>query len=244
MGIVVALLLAAGGYAYYIYVHPATAIPVLNHRKHGLFKNRFTVLLLGEGLIQSGNRDVTNPKAPDQTDTMMLLSIDPSTDQASVLSVPRDTKINLPQAGGLAKINDANFVGGPKLAAKEVAKLLHVPVDYYIETTMYNFPAIVNLLGGLTVDVPYPMRYGTAVGAGAKYNIDLNPGVHHLDGLEVLQMARFRNTPLGDIGRIQNDQYILRLIVQKALSPSELPHLPEIIALLRGDITHTNPSPT
>jgi LCP family protein required for cell wall assembly len=235
-------ILAGAAYAYHFYKSAGAALAsgIPADKNQGPYKGRITILLLGEGLVQNGNTDITNPNVPDQSDSMMLLSVDPTTDQASVLSIPRDTMINLPAAGGLAKINDANFIGGPKLAAKVVEETIGVPVDYYVETTMYNFAKVVNLLGGLDVYVPFPMHYGTATGKFAYLNINLNPGLHHLNGYQVLQFVRYRNEPLGDIGRIQQQQYIIKLILKKVLSPGEITKLPTVISLLRQDITHTN----
>jgi LCP family protein required for cell wall assembly len=243
VGVVLGLaVLGAAAYGYHYYATARSSLltaPVVRSNP-GPFRNRVTILLLGEGLVQAGNRDIKNPKAPDQTDTMMLVSLDPKTGQAGVISIPRDTLVDLPQAGGRAKINDANFVGGPQLAVKVVEKTLGVPVDYYLETTIWNFPKIVDALGGLTVDVPYPMHYGSATGAGSYLNINLNPGVQHLDGQQVLEFVRFRQEALGDIGRIQQQQYILRLILKKLLTPQEISKLPEVIGMLRQDITATN----
>jgi len=108
------------------------------------------------------NRDVTNPYVRDRTDTMMLVSINPRTDTASVLSIPRDSRVNIPRVG-LTKINEANYFGGPTLAVKLVDETLHVPVDSYAETTMWNFMKIINSLGGLTVDVRQAMNPSTFI---------------------------------------------------------------------------------
>jgi len=230
----------AVGYHYYVQTRDSLLSTAVAKANPGAFQGRITVLLLGEGLVQAGSQDITNPKAPDQTDTMILVTLDPKTGQAGVLSIPRDTLVNLPQAGGIAKINDANFVGGPSLAVKVVEKTLGVPVDYFVETNIWNFPKIINALGGLTVDVPFPMHYGTATGAGSYLNINLNAGVQHLNGQQVLEFVRFRQESLGDIGRIQQQQYIIRLILKKMLRPGEVTKIPEILGMLRQEITATN----
>jgi LCP family protein required for cell wall assembly len=235
--VVVLLLLAGGAYGYNLYRHPG--IDLLKPGNPVAFHDRFTVLLLGEGLVQNGNTDVTNPNAKDQTDTMMLLSINPTTDQASVLSVPRDSMVNIP-GYGLNKINDANFLGGPQLAVKMVEQTLHVPVNYYVETTIFNFAKMVNDIGGLTVYVPFPMNYGNAKGKFSYLNIHLTKGYHHLNGYQVLEFVRFRNTALGDIGRIQEQQYVIGLIAKKVLSPGHITALPELITSAGKMITHTN----
>jgi LCP family protein required for cell wall assembly len=237
--VVLALLVGAAVYGYALYRNAGADIAASAHNT-GAFTGRFTVLLLGEGLVENGATDITSPSAPDQTDSMMLLSVNPATDQANVLSIPRDTLVNLPQAGGVAKINDANFVGGPTLAVKMAEQTLHVPVNYYVETTMFNFAKMVNALGGLRVYVPQNMFYGTATGKFAYLNIHLTKGWHTLNGYQVLQFVRFRNEALGDIGRIQQQQYIIRLILRKVLSPGHITALPTIITSLSKMVTHSN----
>lgn len=234
----VVLILGAGVYGYNFYRHLGNDLVVKAHNTNQ-FKNRFTLLLLGEGLVRAGKIDITNPAVKDQTDTMMLISVNPKTDQASVLSIPRDSMVHIP-GYGLQKINDANFIGGPKLAVKLVEQTLHVPVNYYMETTIFNFAKIVNDIGGLTVYVPYQMNYGNAKGKFSYLNIHLSKGWHHLNGYQVLEFVRFRNTALGDIGRIQQQQYVMGLIAKKVLSPAHITTLPELISTASKMITHTN----
>lgn len=236
--ILMAVVLVGGGVGYYLYHHLGKDI-VAQAGNTGAFQGRFTVLLLGEGLVQSGSTDITNPNVKDQTDSMMLLSINPATDQANVLSIPRDTIVHIP-GYGLNKINDANFIGGPKLAVQMVEQKLHVPVNYYVETTIFNFAQMVNDIGGLTVYVPYNMHYGHATGKFSYLNIHLNRGWHTLNGYQVLEFVRFRNTALGDIGRIQEQQYVIGLIAKKVLSPAHIAQLPELITTTSKMITHTN----
>jgi LCP family protein required for cell wall assembly len=237
----VLVLLAAGGlYVRHLLSFQAAFSPKVAHTNPPAFRNRVTILLLGNALAIINNRDVTNPYVRDRTDTMMLISIDPKTDTASVLSIPRDSRVYIPKVG-LTKINEANYFGGPKLAVKLVEETLHVPVDYYAETTMWNFENIINSLGGLTVDVTQAMNYG---GHGNALDIHLKPGVQHLNGREVLEYVRFRAEPLGDISRIQQQQYIIKLILKKLLTPRYLTHIPAVVSMLRQDIVYTNLSDT
>lgn len=240
LALLAAIVVIGGGIAAYLgyrAIQPAAVETsrVLKKNPPG-FQNRITILLLGNALSIINNKDQTNPYVRDRTDTMMLVSVNPKTDQASVLSIPRDSLVNIPGVGE-TKINEANYFGGPKLAVKMVEQTLHVPVDYYMETTMWNFEKIINTLGGLTVDVTQPMHYG---GVGNPLDINLNPGVQKLNGQQVLEYVRFRAEPLGDISRIQQQQYIVKLILKKVLTPSQIYKLPEIITMLRQDIVHTN----
>lgn len=234
-----ALLVVAAPTAYWLYraVSPgAVSNTTIVQNNPGPFKHRITILLLGNALSIINNKDVTNPYVRDRTDTMMLVSVNPVTYQASVLSIPRDTLVNIPGVGE-TKINEANYFGGPHLAVKLVEQTLHVPVDYYMETTMWNFEKIINSLGGLTVDVTQPMNYG---GVGNPLDIHLKPGVQKLNGQQVLEYVRFRHEPLGDISRIQQQQYIVKLILEKVLTPGQIWKLPTVIAMLRQDIVYTN----
>ncbi|MBX5466201.1 MAG: LCP family protein [Firmicutes bacterium] len=232
-----ALVVSGAGVGYWYLHSAAVAETVKVHTNPGPFHNAVTILLLGNALSIINNQDVTNPYVRDRTDTMMLVSYNLKTHQAGVLSIPRDTLVYIPQAHGETKINEANYFGGPKLAVQLVEQTLHVPVDYYMETTMWNFAKIIDTIGGLTVDVTQPMNYG---GTGNFLDIHLKPGVQHLDGQQVLEYVRFRAEPLGDIGRIQQQQYIVKLILQKMLRPSEIPQLPTVIRMLRKDIVYTN----
>lgn len=231
------LVLGAGGAGWW-YLHSAAVAETVKVKANpGPFHNQVTILLLGNALSIINNQDVTNPYVRDRTDTMMVVSFNLKTHQAGVLSVPRDTLVYIPQAHGETKINEANYFGGPKLAVKLVEQTLHIPIDYYMETTMWNFAKIIDTIGGLTVDVTQPMNYG---GTGNFLDIHLKPGVQHLNGQQVLEYVRFRAEPLGDIGRIQQQQYIIKLILEKMLRPAELPKLPTVIRMLRKDIVYTN----
>jgi LCP family protein required for cell wall assembly len=237
VGAAFVLAIVVAGYLGYRAITPAGAFgQAVEKRNPPAFRHLVTILLLGNALAIIDNRDQTNPYVRDRTDTMMLISVNPETDQADVLSIPRDTLVTIPHVGR-TKINEANYFGGPKLAVKLVEETLHVPVDYYMETTMWNFEKIINAIGGLTVDVTQPMHYG---GTGNPIDINLNPGVQHLDGQQVLEYVRFRSEPLGDISRIQQQQYIIKLILKKVLTPAYITRLPEVIGMLRKDIVYTN----
>jgi anionic cell wall polymer biosynthesis LytR-Cps2A-Psr (LCP) family protein len=91
-----------------------------------------------------------------RSDTMLLLRLDPADNSLRMLSIPRDTQVNIPGVG-LAKINDANVEGGAALAARVVSRSLNdVPIDRYVRVTTEAFRELVDLVGGIEVFVPYP----------------------------------------------------------------------------------------
>lgn len=206
------------------------------NKAYTLGQQRVTILMLGNALSIINGKDVKNPKVRDRTDAMMLMSIDTKTGKVSVLSIPRDSLVDIPHVG-YTKLNEANYFGGPKLAVTEVEKMMHVPVDFYMETTMWNFADIINQIGGLTIDVPKPMHYG---GTGNYLDINLNKGVQHLDGQQVLEFARFRHEPMGSIARSFQQQEVIKALMHKLLDPSNLTKLPQIALELRKDIVYTN----
>lgn len=165
-----------------------------------------------------------------RSDTMLLLRLDSTEESVTMLSIPRDTQVELPEVG-LAKINDANVEGGAALAARVVSRTLNdAPVDRYVRVTTDAFRELVDLVGGVEVFVPYPMQYEDVT---QDLYIDLEPGWQTLNGDQAEQFARFRKDNYGDIGRVQRQQTLLKALRQRLLSPTVLPRLPQIIRVMQ-----------
>ncbi len=167
------------------------------------------------------------------TDTMMLIRFDPTQGKLSVLSIPRDTQAEIKEYG-TKKINEANALGGPSLAAESVSHLLgDVPIDRYLRVNVQAVEKLVDALGGVTVYVPKDMKYQDD---SQHLYINLKEGKQHLDGNKTLQLLRFRKDQLGDIGRIQRQQMLTRAIVEQALKPQTLLKIPDILSILQAYI--------
>lgn len=165
-----------------------------------------------------------------RSDTMLLLRLDPKDNTVRMLSIPRDTQVDIPGVG-VAKINDANVEGGPALAARVVSRTLNdVPVDRYVRVTTEAFRELVDLVGGVEVFVPYPMKY-TDVTQNLK--IDLDKGWQTLNGDQAEQFARFRKDQYGDIGRVQRQQTLLKALRQRLVNPTVLPRLPQVVRVMQ-----------
>ncbi len=165
-----------------------------------------------------------------RSDTMLLVRIDPESEAVNVLSIPRDTQIEIPGMG-VTKVNHANVLGGPGLAARVVSRNLNnVPVDRYIRFNTKAFRELVDLLGGVEVFVPKDMQY---VDQTQGLEIDLAQGWQTLNGDQAEQFARFRNDAYGDIGRVQRQQQIIRALRDRLTSPAVLPRLPQAIQLIQ-----------
>lgn len=186
-------------------------------------------------LVMGIDRVPNAPKhSPDvfagRSDTMLLLRLDPSNKTVNMLSIPRDTQVEIPGVG-VAKINDANVEGGPALAARVVSRTLNdVQIDRYVRVTTDAFRELVDLVGGVEAFVPYRMKYQDVT---QKLNIDLEPGWQTLNGDQAEQFARFRKDSRGDIGRVQRQQALLKALRQRLVSPTVLPRLPEAIRVMQ-----------
>lgn len=165
-----------------------------------------------------------------RSDTMLLLRIDPRDNTVRMLSIPRDTQVDIPGVG-VAKINDANVEGGPALSARVVSRTLNdVPIDRYVRVTTEAFRELVDLVGGVEVYVPYQMKY---VDNTQNLKIDLDKGWQTLNGDQAEQFARFRKDQLGDIGRVQRQQTLLKALRQRLVNPTVLPRLPQAVRVIQ-----------
>ena len=172
-----------------------------------------------------------------RSDTMLLLRVDPKTNTVSMLSIPRDTQVEIPEIG-ITKINQANASGGPALTARVVSRHLNnVPIDRYVRVSTDAFREIVDLLGGVDVFVPTPMFYEDQT---QKLRIDLAQGWQTLDGEQAEGFARFRNDGYGDIGRVQRQQALIKALRDRLTSPSVLPRLPKQFELCGSTLTPTS----
>ncbi|MFT0794978.1 LCP family protein [Synechococcus sp. H70.1] len=167
-----------------------------------------------------------------RSDTILLARFDPQERRITVLSIPRDTRVRLP-GFGVAKINAANLVGGPALTAQVVSQLLGgIPIDRYVRLNTEALEAIIDAVGGVEVYVPEPMQY---VDRTQQLFINLEPGWHRLNGKQAQHFARFRrdHLGLGDIGRVQRQQELLRALSRELLSPAVWPRIPQVLQVVR-----------
>jgi LCP family protein required for cell wall assembly len=166
-------------------------------------------------------------------DVMLLVRFDPNENRLVMLNIPRDTRAFV-EGVGTTKLNEANYYGGPSLAAKSISELLGgVTIDRYVRVNVQGVEKLIDTLGGVTVYVPKDMEYQDD---SQHLYIDLEKGKQHLDGDEALQFLRYRHDGLGDIGRIQRQQMMMRAMVQQTLKPSTVTRLPKILSVIQDHI--------
>ncbi|GAW29493.1 LCP family protein [Carboxydocella sp. ULO1] len=176
-----------------------------------------TFLLLGVD-ARPGEKDA-------RTDTIIVAQLDPEKKKLVMVSVPRDTLVELP-GHGREKINSANVYGGVDLVKQVVSEMLNVEIDYYIKTNFEGFKQVVDTLGGVNIEVEKRMVYRDPT--DGTY-INLKPGLQHLNGKEALDYVRFRHDALGDVGRTQRQQHFLKAVAEAALKPSVVTKLPQLM---------------
>ena len=177
----------------------------------------FYVLLLG--VDGSASRDSDEYFAGTyRSDSMMLARVDPKGGKVAIISIPRDTKVDLGQYGE-DKINAAHAFGGPTLAVKAVSELAGVPISHYAEVNFDGFANVVDALGGVEVNVPIEIDDDEAGG-------HLDAGTQTLSGGQALILARSRHAyddyGSGDLYRAANQRLVLSAIAQKLLASDAL----------------------
>ncbi len=168
-----------------------------------------------------------------QSDAILLIRFDPRSDRVTALSIPRDSRVEIPGLG-VGKINSANFAGGASLAARTVSQLLgDISIDRYVRVNVGGFGQLIDALGGVNIYVPKEMKYQDD---SQHLYIHLKPGYQHLDGNKAIQFMRFRHDDLGDIGRVQRQQLLFRALLEQKLNLETAVRLPKILAVLQENI--------
>ena len=167
------------------------------------------------------------------SDTMLLVRFDPKNQKLNLLSIPRDTRTYVEERG-LTKINAANYYGGPAKSAKAVSELLGgIGIDRYIRVNVQGVEKLINALGGVKVHVPKDMKYQDD---SQHLYINLKEGEQRLNGNQALQFMRFRYDNLGDIGRVQRQQLLIRAFVEQLVNVRTLSRLPKILSVVQSHI--------
>ena len=174
----------------------------------------FYMLLMGTD--KSAAREQSTQYAGDtfRSDSMILTRVDPQNKKVTMVSMHRDTEIEI-EGYGLQKLNASYAIGGPALAIKTVSQMAGVPISHYAEINFDGFEEVVDALGGVEVDVPMEINDDEAGG-------HVDAGVQTLSGEEALILCRSRHSydeyGDGDRYRAANQRLVLGAIAKKILS--------------------------
>lgn len=198
------------GYIAFGYFFPETGLDNLAPTDRLNLKKNIVVLGVDERSDDVG-----------RSDTLFVVMFDSSNKSASLLSVPRDTRVRI-DGHGWDKINHAYAYGGRELTQKTVEELLGIKINNYVMVDFKGFTGLVDAIGGIDIDVEKDMYYHDTWDG---FTVDLKKGRQHLDGKTAIQYVRFRDED-GDIGRIRRQQHFLMAVYDKITSADMLLHIP------------------
>ncbi|MCQ5203896.1 LCP family protein, partial [Mordavella massiliensis] len=148
-----------------------------------------------------------------RTDTIMMMTLNPQKKTTTIVSLPRDMKVNLPGYAEYspAKINAAYTYGGVKETIDTVQKYFNVPIDYYVMVNMGGLEKAINQVGGVSVTSPLTFDYeGYSFKKGQTY---------HMNGAKALAFSRMRyDDPQGDYGRQERQRLVITALMKEAAS--------------------------
>ena len=142
-----------------------------------------------------------------RADVIIVATLRPGAKEASMFSLPRDTRVAI-EGHGHDKINHAMSYGGIPLVESSVENLLGIEIDHYVKVNFDGFINVIDALGGVNVDVPARMYKPLEA-------IDLLPGYQTLDGADALAFVRWRGDGTGDYGRIERQQQFIAALTEK-----------------------------
>ena len=194
-------------------------------------KDFYTVLVLGRDTGGGGN-----------TDTMLLASYDVTNQKATVMSIPRDTMVNVPW--DVKRINSVyNYYGGGekgiKALYKEISQLVGFEPDYQVIVEWDAVGAIVEAMGGVYYDVPRNMNYDDPY---QDLHIHFNKGMQHLSGEDAVKVLRWRknnsgeNLSVGDVGRVSVQHSFLQALAQEMLSLGTITKIGDIVDIMNRNL--------
>ena len=175
------------------------------------------VLLLG---IDNGAYGRTEEDG--RSDTMLLLTINPTTKKSQLLSLPRDTYTEIVGTGGYDKLNHAYAYGKAPMVINSVEKLLDTTIDFYVQINMEGLMEFVDAVGGIEVTSPLTFTYEERTFIQGK--------TETLDGESALRFARMRyDDPEGDYGRQKRQRIVIEKLVEKLMSFSSVANFEQLM---------------
>jgi LCP family protein required for cell wall assembly len=229
--------------------HAQLGSPALPNTEQGRSENAALPNLASErvNILLLGTDKRTTEIGPSRTDTMIVLTVDPQSKTAGMLSIPRDLWVSIPGYSE-GRINTAHFIGdrdrypggGPALAKKTVQYTLGVPIHYYVRVNFEGFERLIDAIGGITVDAPEHILDTKFPDGNFGYmTVDIPAGVQHMDGKTALQYARTRHGS-SDFARARRQQQVIKAVRDKVLSLDlPLTRIPEMLKIV-GDSVQTD----
>jgi len=193
----------------------------------------FTLLLLGVDSAKNG----LNENTIFNGDTMMMITFNPKTLNATVFSIPRDTYVPISCYGGNSNKINSSAVGGTSCVIKTLENLTDIDIDYYVKINFKGVVELVDALDGIEVDVPIKFCEQDSNREFGDKEICLDKGEQTLNGEEALALSRHRKTLIsGDFQRVEHQQLIIESIAKKAKTIRSVDTLYDILNAISNNI--------
>lgn len=212
-------------------------------------KDSINILILG---MDVGDTENEANKASRRSDTIMVFNYNPSTKKVHIVSIPRDTMIEVDaylDTGELRrywKINAAYTIGGEDEIKMHVEDLLGINLNYIVEVDYNAFRSVIDALGGIEMKIEQDMFYDDDM---QDLHINFKAGeTVNLDGKKAEEFFRWRKNndgsggELGDLGRINNQHQFISKVMDKALSPSIVFKAPKILEAISENVDTNMPA--
>ncbi|MBN2247543.1 MAG: LCP family protein [Coriobacteriia bacterium] len=170
-----------------------------------------------------------------RSDTLIVARIDPKEKTTVLISIPRDTRVDIP-GEYTTKINAAHSLGGPALVIETVSEFTGLPISHYMEIDFNGFKEMVDALGGVEINVPQKIVDPKA-GNYDPNAYTIHAGPQTLNGAQALTFVRSRNFPLGDLTRIENQQIFIKALVKQSLAMGNTLKLPALVNALADSVS-------
>ncbi|MFC1616868.1 LCP family protein, partial [Candidatus Margulisiibacteriota bacterium] len=161
---------------------------------------------------------IDDTKYVQRSDTILVFHFDVSQNRIGIISIPRDTRVDIPGVG-ISKINHAFAYGKMDLLKETVINFLNIPIHNYIQINLKGVKNIIDQLGGITITIDKDLHY---VDNAGNLFIDFKKGTHSLTGEEAISYLRFRQDKEGDIGRINRQQNFLKTLLIKIMNSGNI----------------------
>jgi LCP family protein required for cell wall assembly len=219
-GTLSALVLLVSGGAWGLSSYVNASVGRVNAGVSGASSGPLNVLVAGvdmrAGLTPQQQAELHVGHVPStNSDTMMLVHVSGDRSRVTVVSLPRDSWVELP-GHGMNKINAAFGLGGARLMVATVERATGLTINDFVEVNFLGFIKVIDALGGVNVCLPYAV-------SDSYSGLRLRAGMHHVDGVTALKYARDRHSfALSDLARIQNQQSLMSSLVSEAVSSGTL----------------------
>lgn len=175
-----------------------------------------------------------------RTDVVVLAHVDPKAGQVNLISLPRDTWVEVPCAGldpcqSPDKLAHAHVWGGkkgPETTVKTVERFLGVKIDGYVRVDFEGFKHLVDAIGGVDILIDQNMYYHDPTPPELLINFKASDKPQHLDGAQALKYVRFRNDGQGDIGRTERTRRFLKAVLAAVQQKGIVSQVPTLYSTL------------